>query len=69
MASAVAPRDLPDIQPFRPEFRTVVTEIQRSTLAGGWETVAVAENADWAGTIAAALTWLESSPAVFSETA
>lgn len=49
---------VPDIAPYRPQFRTVGTEVQRSTLGGGWEAMAVAENPDWAGTIAAALNWL-----------
>jgi len=58
--------DLPEPRP--PRFRRVVTEIQREKITGGWETIAVAEDPDWAGTITAALNWLEYSP-VFSETA
>jgi hypothetical protein len=51
---------VPDIRPFRPEFRPVATEIQRSTLTGGWETIAMAETPEWAALISAALGWLES---------
>ncbi len=51
---------VPDIRPFRPEFRPVATEIQRSTLTGGWHTIAVAETPELAAVICAALGWLES---------
>ena len=53
----------------RPRFRRVVTEIQREKpVTGGWETIAVAEDPDWANAITAALNWLEYNP-VFSESA
>lgn len=47
----------------RPAFRTVRTEVQRSTAGGGWETIAVAENTFWSGAIADALTFLARTPA------
>ncbi len=55
---------IPDIRPYRPDFRTVGTEVQRSTLTGGWETVALAETPEWAASIRAALAWLEHNPAL-----
>lgn len=60
--------DLPDVRTHRAQFRTVLTEVQRLGVAGGWSTVAVAETPEWAATITAALNWLEYNP-VFSETA
>ena len=61
---ADAPAELP--QSHRPQFRTVDIEIQRSTLGGGWTSVALAESPEWAHTITAGLNWLEHNP-VFSE--
>lgn len=54
--------DIPSIGPHRAHYRTVLTEVQRSTVGGGWSTVAVAEDPDWAASISAALDWLEHSP-------
>ncbi len=57
---------IPDIRTYRAVYRAVGTEIQRSTVSGGWTTVAVADDPDWSASIVAAMTWLENSP-VFSE--
>ncbi len=56
----------PHIRAHRAVYRSVGTEIQRSTVTGGWATVAIADDPDWAASIISALSWLETSPA-FSE--
>ncbi len=53
----------PHIGAHRAAYRAVGTEIQRSTVTGGWTTVAVADDPDWAASITSALSWLETSPA------
>lgn len=63
--STVYAPSLPAARPRR--YRRVVTEIQREKITtGGWETIAVAEDPDWAAAITSALNWLEHNPA-FSE--
>ena len=55
-----------DVQPFRPTYRPVDIEVQRSTVTGGWESIALAESPQWAFEISHALNWLEHNP-TFSE--
>lgn len=58
--------DLP--RSARPErrYRATRTEIQRTTAGGGWLTIAVADDPDWADTIARCLNFFDSQP-IFSD--
>lgn len=58
--------DLPAARRPARSYRATTTEIQRSTAGGGWLTVAVAEDPDWAETIARCLNFFDSQP-IFSD--
>lgn len=43
---------------YEPTFRSVRTEVQRRTAGGGYTSIAIAENPDWADTLARAMNWI-----------
>jgi hypothetical protein len=43
-------------------YRAVRTEIQRSTAGGGWTTIAVADDPDWADHITGCLSFFATCP-------